>query len=155
MRSLGGYVALALARTAPDRVAGLVLAGSRAGPDTPERRETRDRMIELLHAEGLEGFAAAAPSPMPAGITADELVGALEVLRDRPDATETLRGFAGPLLVVVGADDELLSEDEARNLAALAPHGRAEVVPDAGHVVSRDRPEAFNALLREFLSRWT
>jgi len=34
--SMGGYAALALARLAPERVRGLVLAGSRAGADPPE-----------------------------------------------------------------------------------------------------------------------
>ena len=39
--SMGGYCGLALARLAPERVQGLVLSGSRADPDSPERRAGR------------------------------------------------------------------------------------------------------------------
>jgi 3-oxoadipate enol-lactonase len=153
--SMGGYVGLAMARAAPERVAGLVLAGSRAEPDAPERKEVRDRMIALLRDEGVDAYREAAPFELPPGLTGDELIGALQVLRDRPDATPTVEGFGGPLLVVAGSDDELLSEDEARAVAALAPRGRAEIVTGAGHLVSRDKAERFNALLRDFLSPWT
>lgn len=152
--SMGGYVALALARVAPGRVAGLVLAGARVDADSPERKEIRDRMIQLVRSEGVDGFRGAAPFEMPPGITADELVGALEVLRDRPDATETVRSFAGPLLVVVGEHDELLGGEEARAVATLSPRGRAEVVSGAGHIVNRDRPAEFDGLLLDFLRAW-
>ena len=46
--SMGGYCALALARRAPERVVGIVLAGSRAEADTPERRQGREETISTL-----------------------------------------------------------------------------------------------------------
>jgi len=50
--SLGGYVALAMARIAPGRVHGLLLAGSRAGADPSDRaRDMRDQG-ELAEAGG-------------------------------------------------------------------------------------------------------
>jgi pimeloyl-ACP methyl ester carboxylesterase len=152
--SMGGYVALAAARAAPHRVGGLVLAGARAGADNAERKAVRDAHIELIRAEGVEGYAAVAPFEMPPGLTADELVGALELLRDRPDATSTVEQFAGPLLLVVGSGDEILPAAEAQEIAAAAPDGRAEVVEGAGHIVSRDDPARFNELLLGFLSFW-
>ena len=39
--SMGGYAALAAARRAPERLAGLLLVGSRPEADTPERYATR------------------------------------------------------------------------------------------------------------------
>ena len=42
--SLGGYVAMAMARAAPDRVKRLLLAGARATADPPERRAAREEM---------------------------------------------------------------------------------------------------------------
>src|SRR5687767_381056 len=50
--SMGGYVAFSMARQAPERVRGILLAASRALPDTPERRAARDASIEQLRAEG-------------------------------------------------------------------------------------------------------
>ena len=54
--SLGGYVALAMARAAPDRVKSLLLAGARAAADPPERRAAREEMIRVVQAEGIEGW---------------------------------------------------------------------------------------------------
>ena len=45
--SMGGYCALAAARLAPERIAGLVLAGSRPDADSPSRRERRAETIAL------------------------------------------------------------------------------------------------------------
>jgi pimeloyl-ACP methyl ester carboxylesterase len=132
--SMGGYVALALARRAPERVLGLMLVGSRAGPDTPERRRVRGELLRELSDEGLYR--------------------ATEALRDRLDASDVVRSYPGPFLLVRGAEDELLSEPEAREVAAMAPQGRLEVVEGADHIVSQDNTRRFNELLREFLE-WT
>lgn len=149
--SMGGYVALAMARRAPERVRALMLVGSRAGADTAERRAVRDQVIETLRADGAEAFAAASPFAAPSGLTTDGLVRATELLRDRPDASDVVVSFGGPLLVVVGTGDEFLSVDEAREIAGLAAHGHLEVVEDAGHIVSQDQPERFNEHLLRFV----
>jgi pimeloyl-ACP methyl ester carboxylesterase len=153
--SMGGYAALAMARRAPKRVRGLLLAGSRRGPDSPERVALRNETIAFLRREGADAWRAAAPFEVPAGVTTDELIAATEALRDRPDATDVVAGFAGPLLLVVGDGDELLSVDEARAIAASASRGRCEVVEGAGHIVNLDQPERFNSLLADFLRPWT
>ena len=150
--SLGGYVALAMARISPDRVRGLVLVGSRATPDPAERRALRDQMIEVVRAEGIEGWNRDFSPPGPDDRTTDELVQGIEALRDRRNGTEVVTGFEGPLVVVVGDQDEILSVDEARQIADSAPDGRLEVVEGAGHLVSVDAPERFNEILRELLS---
>src|SRR5690349_3732039 len=46
--SLGGYVALALFRLAPNYIRGLVLADTRAEADTPDSVEGRKRMLVTL-----------------------------------------------------------------------------------------------------------
>ena len=46
--SMGGYVALTLARLAPERIAALVLVGAKATPDTPERRAGRGETLREL-----------------------------------------------------------------------------------------------------------
>ena len=150
---LGGYVALAMARAAPDRVKGLLLAGARAAADPPERRAAREEMIRVVQAEGIEGWNREFAPPGPDDRTVDELVRGIQALRDRRDSTEVVAGFTGPLTVVVGDHDELLPVDEARQIAESAPNGSFEVVAGAGHVVSVDAPARFNEILRELLSR--
>jgi pimeloyl-ACP methyl ester carboxylesterase len=149
--SLGGYVALAMARAEPARVRGLLLAGSRAGADTPERRAAREEGIRTLREEGIDAWAPSAPAPPPPERTVEELVRGLESLRDRPDATEVARTFDGLLWIAVGDNDPFLPLDEAREIAGSARNGRLEVFEDTGHFPNRERPERFNELLREFL----
>jgi 3-oxoadipate enol-lactonase len=150
--SLGGYVALAMARRAPERLRGLLLAGSRATPDPPDRKALRDGMIRVVQEEGIEGWNREFSPPGPSDRTTEELVRGIEALRDRPDATDVVASFAGPLVVVVGDQDDILPVDEARQVAESAPNGRLEVVAGAGHVVSVDAPERFNQILLGLLT---
>lgn len=137
--SMGGYAALALADRVPERVVGLVLAGSRGGVDSPERRAYRT--------EGL-------PPGVDAHATAEELAVAQEAIRDRPDATGVVGAFGGPLLVCVGDADELFSVEEAEALADGALRGSVAVFPGAGHLVGVEQPDRFRDVLREFLAQW-
>jgi len=150
--SLGGYVALAMARRAPERLRGLLLAGSRATPDPPDRKALRDGMIRVVQEEGIEGWNREFSPPGPSDRSTDELVRGIQALRDRPDATDVVASFAGPLVVVVGDQDDILPVDEARQVAESAPNGRLEVVEGAGHLVSVDAPERFNQILLGLLT---
>jgi pimeloyl-ACP methyl ester carboxylesterase len=145
--SMGGYCALALARRSPERVLGLVLAGSRAVPDTIERRQEREQQIARLRSEG--------GSDLEPDVPAEDLAVAQEAMRDRPDATGVVSSFGGPLLVCHGDRDEVVPVEEARAVADGALLGSFELIPDAGHFVSVDSPERFDAVLLEFLSQWT
>jgi pimeloyl-ACP methyl ester carboxylesterase len=149
--SVGGYVGLAMARREPERVRGLLLAGSRAGPDTPGRRAARDEAIRMVQEEGIEAWAPNAPAPPPPERTVDQVVRTLEALRDRPDASDVVARFEGPLWIAVGDNDPFLPVDEAREIVGSARDGRLEVFEDTGHFPNREQPDRFNALLHEFL----
>lgn len=149
--SMGGYVALALARLAPESVQGLFLAGARVGADDAERRAARDKAIETLRERGIQAWAPSAPAPPPPERTVEELIRATEALRDRRDATKVAAAFEGPLWVVIGDADPFLPVDEAREIVASAPNGRLEVIEGAGHFANVERRNRFNELLTEFL----
>jgi pimeloyl-ACP methyl ester carboxylesterase len=145
--SMGGYCALALARRAPERVLGLVLVGARAGVDSMERRKEREALISNLRANRL-------PEEIESLVPPADLAIAQEAMRDRLDLTGVVGSFGGPLLVCVGDQDELLSVDEARELAGSALQGSVEVFEGAGHLVSLDQPQRFNEVLLQFLEQW-
>ena len=145
--SMGGYCALALARRAPERIVGLVLVGSRAGADTLDRRRQRDDQIAALRARGL-------PRELETDESAEDLAVAQEAIRDRMDLSGVVAAFGGPLLVCIGDRDDVVSVEESRELASVALQGSIEVFPGAGHFVSVDQPDRFNAVLIEFLSQW-
>ncbi len=145
--SMGGYCALALARRAPERVVGMALVASRADADSFERRKFRQEQIADLRA-------GERPSLADEDTDLDRLAVAQEAMRDRLDLTGVVASFGGPLLVCVGDRDEIVSVDEARELAEKALDGKLEVFPGAGHFVAVDQPERFNEVLLEFVSQW-
>lgn len=145
--SMGGYCALALARRAAERVLGIVLVGSRAAADSPERRRARDEQISALRSQGV--------SPgLETSVGPEDLAVAQEAIRDRPDATGVVASFGGALLVCVGDRDDVVPVEEARSVAAEALLGSFELFPGAGHFVNGEQPDRFNEVLLEFLALW-
>ena len=149
--SMGGYVALALARLAGERSRGLFLAGARVGSDDADRRAARNAAIETLREQGIDAWAPSAPAPPPPERTVEELIRATEALRDRRDSTEFVRDYERPLWVVAGSEDPFLPEAEAREIVESAPNGHLEVLEGAGHFTNVERRNRFNELLTEFL----
>ena len=154
--SMGGYCALALARLAPERVRGLLLVGARPDGDSPERRVGRADTIELIHREGADGlWKMMLPKLFADTSVADKnllyrdpdgLIAAIEAIRDRPDSTALACTFPGPLQFVVGEHEAFVTAGE------LAEFDIREVA-GSGHLVNLERPDEFNKILREFLSR--
>jgi pimeloyl-ACP methyl ester carboxylesterase len=149
--SIGGYVALAMARLAPERVKGVFLAGSRAGADDADRKAARNKAIDTLREQGIEAWAPSAPAPPPPERTVEELIRLTEAMRDRPDSTDVVRTYDGLLWLVVGSEDPFLPVEEARAIVESAPNGRLEVLDGVGHFTNVERRNRFNELLREFL----
>ena len=164
--SMGGYCALALARLAPERVQALVLAGSRADPDTPERRTGRAATIERIRAGGAEALwedmrpklfpedAEPAVVDRAHALAVEQdpegLVRAVEAIRDRRDSTDVVEALECPLLVAVGDSDPFVPVADAQALVARARDGRIEVFR-SGHLPSLERPAAFNSALSALL----
>jgi pimeloyl-ACP methyl ester carboxylesterase len=154
--SMGGYCALALARRVPDRVRALLLVGARPDADSPERRAGRADTIELIRREGADGLwdmmipkLYADPSVGDKDLLfrdAGGLIQAVEAIRDRPDSTELVRAFPGPLQFVVGEQEAFVTADELFEFPVVEVAG-------SGHLVNLERPDEFNAILREFVSR--
>jgi pimeloyl-ACP methyl ester carboxylesterase len=145
--SMGGYCALALARRAPERVVGMVLAGSKAAADEMGRRVYRNELIARLREKGV-------PPDLDTHVEARDLAVAQEAMRDRLDLSGVAAAFGGPLLVCVGDGDEIVSVDEARELADNALQGSLEVFEGAGHLLTIEQPARFNSVLLEFLEQW-
>lgn len=165
--SMGGYTAAGIARLAPERLRGLVLSGSLAGADPPERAPVRERWIQIATERGGDGmWEEVATSFFPpdtdqavlerahaiaAEQKPDDLVRAIEAIRDRPDSTEAVTSGI-PLLVVAGDHDPLVTPEIAYGLAGAAPNARAEVLEGCGHLPNMERPDEFNRILTSFLA---
>ena len=168
--SMGGYVALAFFRNHRQRVAGLILASTRAGAETDEGRAGRDRSALLARQQGAEAIADAmlpkmfaprtyAEQPglveqareLMAGTSPTGIAGALLGMRDRPDSVPLLAQIDRPVLVIHGAEDQLIPPSEAETVHAHLPNSRLELVPNAGHLLNLEQPASFNGPVRTFL----
>lgn len=172
--SMGGYVVMALAERAPDRLAGIGLLNTKATADAPEARVNRLRIAEL--AAGPVGARAVAPmldslvgattqrekpelvddlrerlaAAPPAGI-----VVAQHAMADRPDRLAVLAeaGRRGtPALVLHGAEDVLMTEDAHRQMAE-ALRTDVVVLPGVGHLSPLEAPEAVAGALADLHAR--
>jgi 3-oxoadipate enol-lactonase len=168
--SLGGYVALALFRRHASRVAGLILAATKAGADSAEAKANREKSAALAREKGVEAIADAmlpkmfapatyAANPglvaevraMMAGTPLNGVVGDLLGMKDRPDSTDLLPQLTRPVLVIHGQEDQLIPPREAEATHAGLPNARLVLVPNAGHLLNLEQPETFNAEVRTFL----
>ncbi|MCX7895161.1 MAG: alpha/beta hydrolase [Thermoanaerobaculum sp.] len=157
--SMGGYVALALARQQPERLKGLVLLASHPRADAPEARQRREEGIALLRQgrrkEFLEAFLARLLGPwsrqhaprllvevqaMAELVSSQVLVDYLAAMRDRPDHQDTWQALGVPTWVVVGEEDPLIGRELAEATAASARQGRLVTIPQAGHLPTLERP---------------
>jgi 3-oxoadipate enol-lactonase len=169
--SMGGYVALAFARLAPQRIMGIVLADTKAGADSEEARAGRDRMLETLSQSGPEGVAEAMLPKLLGETTRrsrpevvsevrslilsnapEGLRRAILRLRGRPDATMVLGRMGVPALVIVGEEDVVTPLADARALQSAIPEARLHTISGAGHLSNLEAPERFNEILGRFLS---
>ncbi len=171
--SMGGYIALALARRHPERLRGLILADTRAGADTPEGSERRLKQVEEIEHAGLKGLAESFPHTVTTPATALDrpelleqlrhwiaetnpaaVTGALKMMARRPDATPVLAGLQVPTLVLVGETDSLTPPSEAEKLAAAIPGATLVRIPAAGHLSSLEAPKAFNRAVLDFMAQF-
>ena len=63
-----------------------------------------------------------------------------------------LGGVRAPALVVWGAQDRIVPISAGHAYAKALPHARFASVPECGHYVEMEQPEALAALLRDFLA---
>ena len=172
--SMGGYTALAMWRQHRERVRGLVLVDTRAGADTVEVRTRRRQLIAVANEEGPLGVANAQVPSLVGRTTREKqpdiydavhrmmaqakpagIVGAIEAMMGRPDSTPLLPTITAPTLIVVGEEDVPTPVKESRAMHAAIPGSQLQVIAQAGHLASLERPAAFNHVLTEFLGTLT
>lgn len=75
----------------------------------------------------------------------------MRVFHGRPDRSEFVRSWPGPVLVVRGEHDRTPSNGAA--LAASLPNGAFHEVSGAGHYVSFERPAELTTILGDAIER--
>lgn len=159
--SMGGYVARAIARVAPERVLGLVQIATSGRDRAPVRtvasppaaapvfrgmstaavrraflpENASDAMVERTKAMGARLGA--------------EVFAAQSTLRDASDL-DASRAIRCPTLVLAASDDRLRSLGESQELARAIPGAAMQVIGPSGHMLPLEQP----ALTAEAINAW-
>lgn len=176
--SMGGRAAIAYAGTHPGCVERLMVVdiGPEVAPAgsariatllaaTPERFETVDAAVAFVRAGNaranearLRHRVAHGLRPLASGGFAWKYDRAIrDAVRagrwtDSVDLWPLWTAIGCPVLVVRGAESDVLSVETAKRMLETLPQARLVEVPDAGHTVPVDQPAAFLAIVREFLA---
>ena len=153
--SMGGYVALYLAATAPARVARVsTLATKLAWTPDVAARESRLLDANAIRAK-VPRFAAALEARHTATGWEALLAHTAELLHDlgeRPRVTaETLASIAQPVRIAVGDRDATVTLDECAAAVRHLPNGELEVHPRTPHPFEKAPIERIARSLAEFL----
>ncbi len=165
--SMGAIVALAMARRAPDRIAGAVLIGLNAGADLPERSahrpaqqaEVRAGELERVLVEELKPNYLSAANRGNAALLAllrdmglalgpGVFVRQSEALRTRPDLTPALAALDVPVALLCGAEDALCPPAWHERWRRLTGRATLTVVPGCGHMLPLEAPAAVVAAIQ-------
>ena len=168
--SIGGYVLFEFWRRHRERVAALVLANTRATPDTEEGRASRLKSTEDVLSSGPAQFLESmipkllgqhtrenrpdvveGARKMMAKMTAAGIAAVQQGMAARPDSVPTLSTIDVPTLLLAGAEDTLTPLADAELMHRQIPGSRLEVVPRAGHFAIYEQRNAAGKLIRGFL----
>ena len=171
--SMGGRIAQDFYPRYPDRVATMVLCDTFPGFSADFAPRDREEFIRIRKQPLLEGKEPKDIAPVVAKTLLgrrstpahfDRLVASMTALHKesyiktivattRYDRTADLENIAVPTLLVFGDDDRLTTPEVGRKMAAKIPGSTLFVLPDAGHLVNIEAPEAFNLEVIAFLLR--
>jgi pimeloyl-ACP methyl ester carboxylesterase len=168
--SMGGYIALAIMRMAPERVVKLALLDTGSRNDTPEQTERRKALIALaqngqvdaindalwpllVHADRKDDAALkAVVDEMGLMSGAETFVRQQQAIMTRPDSRPNLPNITCPTLVLVGEGDQLTPPYLADEMASLIPGSRHVIVPHSGHLSTMEQPEFVTKTLVEWMT---
>ena len=168
--SMGGYVALEMARLAPERLRGLIVMDSNAATDSTDRKAERQRLIDMSSLGKFRGVTKTLLAQFIAHANLDdetitmpimtmaEQVGRenfilqQQAIMSRRDQFDTLRRLDIPGLFIVGSEDIAFLEP-VRDMAAAMKNSTYVEIADAGHLPTLEEPEAVIDAMEGFLGK--
>ena len=169
--SMGGYVALEMARLAPARISAMALFSTNCRQDNDAQRAYREQAIRLAQQDGFRGVTrqflgkflsprALADTALVDGVLAMAAdIGRVTFARQqhailgRRAQHDTLASLNVPLLIVCGIRDTLTPPALSQEMADLAPHVDLRLLPDVGHLSTLEAADACRDALIDLMAR--
>jgi pimeloyl-ACP methyl ester carboxylesterase len=172
--SMGGRIALEVARRVPERLIGSALLDTGyegLAPGEAGEREAAGRyaLLEKARRDGMRAMARTWVQGMvypprlndPALIepildmferrAPDSYALQIKALLTRPDAGSVLPTIQCPTLVLCGREDAWAPPTRHEVMAKMIRHSTLEVIPECGHMSPMERPQAVNRAFRRWL----
>ena len=166
--SQGGFVALRFALKHPERVSALILLGTQAGSEDPDKVATYQVMLDVWQTEGLNDQLAETIAPIVLGnewpgrepwiakwrqMPRSLLRPAFEALVGREDIHGRLGEIKAPALVIHGTADAAIDVELAQRMCSdLADCRQLTTIEGGGHACNLTHPKLVNLAVQQFLS---
>ena len=166
--SQGGFVALRFALMYPERVSALILMGTQAGVEDPEKVEIYQVMLDVWESEGLNDQLA---NTIAAIVLGNEWRGskdwiakwhqkprsllrqAFQTLVSRDDIHHRLGEITAPALVLHGTADAAIDIDKAQRLCSELANCRGMVaIEGGGHASNLTHSKVVNLAIQQFIA---
>jgi pimeloyl-ACP methyl ester carboxylesterase len=170
--SMGGRVALEMMHLYPERIEKFALMSTGVHPVQPGEREKRMEQVKIAEEQGMEALADAWIPPMvhparhkdPAVMQKIRAMvlrsnpadyrGQIEAALTRADQTRYLPVIKQKVLLLCGAEDAWSPVTQHQDIQRQLRASEFHVIPDAGHMVTMERPEAVSRVLVDWFTAW-
>ncbi len=169
--SMGAIVAVEMAVQAPERIAGLVLAGYNATADLPERAAHRPVQQGEVRAGGLERVLVEELKPNYLAVQNRGNAALLDLLREmgmvlgdgvflrqsealrlRDDRRDAIAAFTVPVLYMCGSEDTLCPPVWHKQWAQMTPDAQFTEITGSGHMLPLEAPDDFAQSLKTWFN---
>ncbi|HHT0594176.1 TPA: alpha/beta fold hydrolase [Legionella anisa] len=162
--SMGGWLALELARRAPERILKLCLVNTSAQQDSKEKHQRRMEMIQKVEQGNFQIVAETLADlyvyddraknevlSMFLNVGQQVFLTQQKILLARRECLSFLSSFAMPTLIIHAREDKIFSLAVHEELADKIPNSKLAIIEDSGHMSPMESPQAVTALLRFWL----
>lgn len=167
--SMGGRVALEVARHVPGRIVAMALLDTGTHAPRTGEHEQREALVALAREKGMaavadkwipgmvhprrlnDGRLMRTLTDMVLRYRVDDFAGQVRALLYRPDAASALIGYPGRTLIACGRQDAWSPLAQHEAMAALSPRCDLMVIEDSGHMVTLEQAAATSNLLTDWV----
>ncbi|HHF7366161.1 TPA: alpha/beta hydrolase [Legionella bozemanae] len=162
--SMGGWLALELARKVPERISKLCLVNTSAQQDSEEKHQKRIEMIQEVEQGNFQIVAEMLADlyvyddrvkkkvlSMLLNVGQQTFLTQQKILLARDECLSFLPSLAMPTLIIHAREDKIFSLAAHEELADKIPNSKLAIIEDSGHMSPMESPQAVTALLRFWL----
>ncbi|WP_078380303.1 alpha/beta fold hydrolase [Sutcliffiella halmapala] len=166
--SLGGYVTLELVENYPELINAFGLVHSTGAPDSDEAKLGREKAINRINEEGMNGFIEDLVQKLFAKENLEEMnseiefvkkigfttsvngaEGALNAMKERKDLQRVVKESDFPILLLAGKGDQVIPVE--KTFIAKGPNIMQVLLEESGHMSMLEEPKALADAISDFL----